>query len=182
VTVLLVLGAEGTAASAAPLAAAVDSGGPWAGVVVRAGGAGASLGALLALIAGIGRTSLAMAREGDLPTWLAAIHPRYRVPHRAELALAGAVIVLVATVDLRSVIGFSSFGVLAYYLIANLSAFTQTGADRRFPRGLQILGAIGCLVLVLTLPVASIISGTVVLGVGLGYRFVRVSSFAQGRT
>jgi APA family basic amino acid/polyamine antiporter len=179
VTVLLVLGAGGTAASAAPLAAAVDSGGPWAGAVVRAGGAGASLGALLALIAGIGRTSLAMAREGDLPTWLAAVHPRYRVPHRAEVVLAGAVIVLVATVDLRSVIGFSSFGVLVYYLIANLSAFTQTGAARRFPRGLQVLGAIGCVVLVLTLPVASIVSGTVVFGVGIGYR---LSSFVRGRT
>ena len=52
------------------------------------GGAAAALGALLALIAGVGRTSLAMARQGDLPRWLAAVHPRYRVPHRAEIALA----------------------------------------------------------------------------------------------
>ena len=38
--------------------------------LVDVGAAVASLGALLALIAGIGRTTLAMAREGDLPRWL----------------------------------------------------------------------------------------------------------------
>ena len=176
VTLLLVLGADGTAASTAPLAVAVEAGGrEWATVVVRVGGAAASLGALLALIAGIGRTSLAMARHGDLPGWLAAVHPRFRVPHHAEVALAGAVSVLVATVDLRSVIGFSSFGVLLYYLIANLSAFTQSEPDRRFPRWLQILGAFGCLLLVVTLPGGSIVAGSAVLLVGLAYRLHRRS-------
>ena len=37
------------------------------------------------------------------------------------------------TVDMRGVIGFSSFGVLIYYAIANASAFTRTadnGAGR----------------------------------------------------
>jgi APA family basic amino acid/polyamine antiporter len=143
-------------------------------VVVRVGGAAASLGALLALIAGIGRTSLAMARNGDLPGWLAAVHPRYRVPHHAEVALAGAVTVLVATADLRAVIGFSSFGVLLYYLIANVSAFTQVGVDRSVPRGLQVLGAIGCLLLVATLPARSIAIGSVVLLIGIAYRGQRL--------
>jgi APA family basic amino acid/polyamine antiporter len=175
ITVLLVLGAGQVAASPAPLAVAVDAGGQqWATVVVRVGGAAASLGALLALIAGIGRTSLAMARNGDLPGWLAAVHPRYRVPHHAEVALAGAVTVLVATADLRAVIGFSSFGVLLYYLIANVSAFTQVGVDRSVPRGLQVLGAIGCLLLVATLPARSIAIGSVVLLIGIAYRGQRL--------
>jgi len=53
----------------APLTAAVQSAGAGnVAPVVRIGGAVASLGALLALIAGIGRTSLAMARNRDLPT------------------------------------------------------------------------------------------------------------------
>src|SRR5690625_894393 len=73
-TLLATLGPEGTAETAAPLAAAVEGGAwSWAGPAVRVGGAAASLGALLALIAGVGRTSLAMAREDDLPRWLAAI-------------------------------------------------------------------------------------------------------------
>src|SRR5690606_27995689 len=123
---LLVLGPQRLAAASAPLAAAVHAGGwDWAGPVVRVGAAAASLGSLLALIAGVGRTSLAMARNADLPRWLAAVHPRFRVPHRAEVVVAVAVCALVLTVDLRGAIGFSSFGVLIYYLIANVSAYTQ---------------------------------------------------------
>jgi basic amino acid/polyamine antiporter, APA family len=138
--------------------------------VVRVGAAVASLGALLALIAGIGRTSLAMARNGDLPRWLSAVHPRYRVPHHAETALAVVVGVLVATTDLRGVIGFSSFGVLTYYGIANASAFTQPAGQRRWPRALNVLGVGGCATLAVTLPVVSIVAGVVVLAVGLGGR------------
>ena len=168
VTVLAVLGAQGTAATTAPLAATVEAAGwSWAGPVARVGGAAASLGALLALIAGIGRTSLAMARHGDLPRWLAAVHPRYRVPHRAEVALAVVVCVIVLSVDLRGAIGFSSFGVLLYYLVTNASALTQDPGHRRFPRALQLLGAAGCVVLVVTLPVSAIAVGTGVLVVGV---------------
>jgi len=174
VTLLAALGLAGTAAAPAPLAAAV-AGTPWAGVVVRVGAAAASLGALLALVAGVGRTTLAMAREGDLPRPLAAVHPRFRVPHRAEVAVAAVVVALVLTVDLRGAIGFSSFGVLAYYAVANLAAWTQTGAHRRYPRALQAVGLAGCVVLCGTLPPAAMLTGAGVLAVGLLVRWVRVS-------
>ncbi|MCP2328045.1 APA family basic amino acid/polyamine antiporter [Hamadaea flava] len=175
VALLHVLGPEKLAASVAPLADAVHAAGwNWAAPLVRVGAALASLGALLALIAGIGRTALAMARHDDLPRWLSAVHPRYAVPHRAEIALAVVVCALVLTVDLRGAIGFSSFGVLVYYLIANLAAWTQTGADRRYPRILQALGALGCVVLVATLPWPAVVGGLAVFGVGLLYRALRL--------
>ena len=117
--------------------------------------------------------ALAMARAGDLPSWLAAVHPRHRVPHHAELALGVVITLLVLTVDLRGAIGFSSFGVLLYYLVANLSAFTQDPAHRRFARPLQVLGAVGCAVLVLTLPPTSIVVGVAVFALGVGYRATR---------
>lgn len=171
VALLAVLGPDGVAGSTTPLASAVEAGdGDWAAPVVRVGAAAASLGALVALIAGVGRTGLAMAREGDLPRWLAAVHPRFQVPHHAELALAGVVCLLVLTVDLRGAIGFSSFGVLLYYLVANLAAFTQEPQHRRFPRALQLLGALGCAVLVVTLPSGAALSGLVVLAAGAAYR------------
>jgi len=174
VSLLLVLGPDGIAATAAPVVAAVDAG-SWSALapVARIGAAAASLGALLALIAGVSRTGLAMAREGDLPRWLAAVHPRFRVPHRAELVLAAVVCLLVLTVDLRGAIGFSSFGVLLYYVVANLAAYTQSAARRRWPRALQVAGALGCLVLVATLPWTSVVAGAAVLGVGVLYRIVR---------
>lgn len=175
VSALHALGAAGLASASAPLGAvAATTGADWPGIVIRVGAAGASLGALLAMVAGIGRTSLAMARNRDLPSWFASVHPRFRVPYRAELALGLIVCVLVAVTDLRGAIGFSSFGVLLYYFVANLSAWTQQKADRRYPRALAIAGAAGCLVLVLALPVPSIVAGIVVLAIGVGYRLIRL--------
>jgi APA family basic amino acid/polyamine antiporter len=144
----------------------------WVLPVVQAGAVVASLGALLALIAGIGRTTLAMARNGDLPRWLASVHPEYRVPDHAELALAVAIGGLVVMTDLRGAIGFSSFGVLIYYAIANAAAFTQEAPRRRWPRALNVVGLVGCLVLVLTLPVQAVVAGVVMFAIGLAGREV----------
>jgi APA family basic amino acid/polyamine antiporter len=140
--------------------------------VVRAGAAVASLGALLALIAGVGRTGLAMARNRDLPRWLDSVHPRHRVPDHAELAVAGAVSVLVLTTDLRGAIGFSSFGVLTYYAIANASAFTQEAGHRRWPRALNVFGLAACVALVATLPWQAVAAGVGVFAVGLAGRLL----------
>ncbi|WP_284977598.1 APC family permease [Arthrobacter sp. fls2-241-R2A-200] len=175
VTVLAALGPDGVAASATPLAAAVDNGTlRWAAPVVRVGAAVASLGALLALIAGLGRTSLAMAREHDLPNWLAAVHARYKVPHRSETVIAVAICVIISVADLRGAIGFSSFGVLLYYLVANVAAFTQPREDRRYPKALQVAGALACVLLVATLPPLSAALGVLMFLVGILYRFVRL--------
>jgi len=167
------LGPRTLAASDAPLAEVVASAGwLWAEPVVRIAAGVAALGALLALLAGIGRTSLAMARDRELPAPLAAVHPRFSVPYVAEIVVGIAVIALVLAVDLRGAIGFSSFGVLLYYFIANAAATTQPRSERRVPRALSVAGAIGCLVLVVTLPLGSIVAGVIVLAVSALYRVV----------
>jgi APA family basic amino acid/polyamine antiporter len=173
VTLLSVLGPERLADSTAPVAEAAAAGGwTWTAPVVRTGAALAALGALLALIAGVGRTALAMGRTGDLPRWFAAVSRR-SVPHHAELALAAAVCLLIVFTDLRGAIGFSSFGVLLYYLIANLAALRQQPGHRRHPRAVAILGAVGCAVLVATLPWPSIVGGLVVVAAGVVLRAMR---------
>lgn len=175
VTLLAAMGSEGIAASATPLAQVVASGTwAWAAPVVRIGAAVAALGALLALVAGLGRTGLAMAREHDLPNWLAAVHPRHQVPHRAEVVLAVVICAVLTVADLRGAIGFSSFGVLVYYLVANIAAFTQSGADRRYPKALQVIGALACMALVATLPAASVLSGVAIFVVGILLRVFRL--------
>lgn len=173
VALLWSLGPDALARSPAPLTDAVTAAGtPAAGTLVRVGAIAASLGALLALQAGLGRTMLAMAREGDLPRALAAVHPRHRVPHRAEVMIGLAAIALVLLGDLRQAIGFSSFGVLLYYAIANLSAWRQTGPNRRRPRSLDLVGLFGCLLLVVTLPRTDVVIGTAVVAIGVAGREV----------
>jgi basic amino acid/polyamine antiporter, APA family len=174
-SILLALGPAGVAAAPAPLVAATDAAGwVWASLPVRLGAAAAALGALLALIAGVGRTTLAMARHDDLPRWLAAVHERHQVPHHAEVTVAGLVCVLILLTDLRGAIGFSSFGVLLYYLIANVAAYTQSREQPRFPRVLQFVGAAGCGILVVTLPLRAVLGGTLVFAVGISYRAIRL--------
>ncbi|WP_118914160.1 APC family permease [Mycobacterium shigaense] len=168
VAALAAAGPDRLAHAAAPLAEAVRAAGVPALVpVITVGAALASMGALLALVAGLGRTTLAMSRHRDLPGWLAAVHPRYHVPHRAEITLSVVVCALVATVDLRGVIGFSSFGVLIYYAIANAAAYTL-----RRRRVLNACGLVGCLVLVATLPWQSAVAGLGMFAVGIAGRAV----------
>jgi APA family basic amino acid/polyamine antiporter len=166
VAVLSVLGAGGLGHAAAPLADAVRAAGvPGLVPVVRVGAAVAALGSLLALILGVSRTTLAMARDRHLPSVLSAVHSRFQVPHRAELAVGVVVAVLAATVDVRGAIGFSSFGVLAYYAVANASAWTLNPAPTA--RGLSAVGLLGCVLLAFSLPVLSVVVGAGVLVVGV---------------
>jgi len=120
-----------------------------------------------------------MARDHHLPHVLARVHPRFGVPHRAELAVGAIVVVLVATVDLRGAIGFSSFGVLTYYAIANASALTLTPGENRPPRWLPVLGLVGCAALALSLPSVSVISGAAVLVIGAAIWLIRHRSIAM---
>ncbi|WP_340376834.1 APC family permease [Streptomyces sp. SS7] len=165
VAVLSVLGSGALGRAEAPLADAVRAAGvPGMVPVVRAGAAVAALGSLLALILGVSRTTLAMARDRHLPGALAAVHPRFQVPHRAELAVGAVVAVLAATVDVRGAIGFSSFGVLAYYAVANASAWTLDRSPTA--RALPALGLLGCAALAFALPLTSVVTGAAVLTAG----------------
>ncbi|WP_326754236.1 APC family permease [Streptomyces hirsutus] len=172
VAVLSVLGARGLGDSGAPLADAVRAAGvPELTPVVRVGAAAAALGSLLALILGVSRTVLAMARDRHLPGFLSAVHPRFQVPHRAEAAVGAVVAVLAATVDVRGAIGFSSFGVLVYYAVANASAWTLRPGP--VARVLPAVGLAGCLVLAFSLPGMSVALGAGMLAVGTAAYGVR---------
>ena len=158
VAVLIALGPDDLARSAAPLADAVRiAGAGWLEPAVRAAAALAALGSLLSLILGVSRTVLAMARDRHLPGALAAVHTRFGVPHRAEVAVGVVVGAVAAAADVRAAIGFSSFAVLVYYAIANASAFTLNGR-----RWVPVLGVAGCVTLAVFLPAASIAAGAAV--------------------
>lgn len=174
VAALKVLGPAGLADAAAPLSDAVRAAGADRLVpVVRVGAAVAALGSLLALILGVSRTTLAMARDRHLPHALAAVHARFGVPHRAEVTVGAVVALLAATADVRGAIGFSSFGVLAYYAIANASAWTLAPDEGRPNRLVPIVGLAGCAVLAFALPLGSVVSGTAVLLLGAGVYALR---------
>ncbi|MCX3059233.1 APC family permease [Streptomyces beihaiensis] len=180
VAAVSVLGTRGLATASAPLADAVRAAGADGLVpVVRAGAAVAALGSLMALVLGVSRTTLAMARDRHLPHTLSAVHPRFQVPHRAELAVGAVVAVAAALGDVRGAIGFSSFGVLAYYAVANASAWTLTSAFRG--RVVPAVGAVGCAALAFSLPATSVAAGAGVLVVGAAAYAARAQLPARTR-
>jgi APA family basic amino acid/polyamine antiporter len=164
-TLLAVLGPAELARTTAPLAQAVQAcGATGFAPVVRIAAALAALGSLLSLILGVSRTALAMARDGHLPAVLALVHPRFGVPHRAEMAVGVVVAAVAAVADVREAIGFSSFAVLVYYAVANASAWTLPASSAR--RAIPVVGFGGCLLLAFCLPSSSVIAGAGVLTVG----------------
>ena len=165
--VIHVLGVGGVAAGASPvLEAAERIGGGELAPVVRIAAGIAALGALLGGILGVSRTTLAMARDRHLPAPLAAVHATRRTPYVAEICVGVLVAVIVLLADVRQAIGFSSFAVLVYYLVANTAALRLDRRRRRLPAWVPVLGAIGCVTVAGSLPWESVVGGVVVFVVG----------------
>lgn len=165
---------DALATSIAPLEEAVA--GTWMPEpVVTAAAATGAFGSLLALTAGLGRTTMAMARAADLPGPLARVNGR-GVPALAEGVAVAVAAGLAWAGDLTVAIGVSSFAVLLYYAVAGASAFRAAGTGRvagwRMPRPLSALGALLCLALMASLPWTAIVAGVGVLALAGATRVV----------
>jgi APA family basic amino acid/polyamine antiporter len=162
---VLVAVAVSVTASSADVAAVA----PWTSgsVAVRLVAAAAAFGSLVALMAGVGRTSMAMARQADLPPSLAVTN-RAGVPARAEAVSALMAIALTGVGSLSFAIAVSSVAVLVYYAVANLAAVRQhrRGGTAGFsiPWQLSAVGVVVCVALVASLPWLAV----AVAGVGIG--------------
>lgn len=168
VSALLVVGPATLAQSNAPLVTAVQKAGfdQWLWLI-KVGAVFATLGVLLSLMAGVSRTLFAMAADKKMPSYLARVHPTHNVPHLAEMTVGLILAGVVLLVDIRSAIGFSSFTVLLYYAITNMSSYTLKADERMFSRKFAIFGFMSCLVLAFTLPIMSVIVGSLVMLFGL---------------
>nr|WP_235483353.1 APC family permease [Leifsonia sp. Leaf325] len=180
---LSVLGVDGLAASTSPLAdlASTALGGVAWPIVASVVAAIASLGSLIGILAGLSRTSLAMAREGDLPGGLSRISTRTHAPVVAEASVALIAIAAVVLLDPRELVGFSACAVLGYYAIAHASALRQPRSERWLPRAVQWTGLAGCVLLTLTLPWQAIVGTVVVLAIGLITRSLRPGRRARSQ-
>jgi len=164
VSALLAVGAPALAEAKAPLARAVEAGRfAWLSPLVQLGASVATLGVLLSLMLGISRSVFFMSANGELPKWFSAVHPRYKVPHHAEIAVAVLIAIIVFLGDVRSAIGFSSFTILIYYAITNASAFTLAPEKRLWPLWIALTGLFSCSLLALSLLAEFLILGMLVM-------------------
>jgi len=139
---------------------------------VLGAGALACLGSLMGILAGLSRTGLAMAREGDLPGGLSWIAPRTRTPVVAEASVAAAAIAGALLLPAGSLVAVSSTCVLTYYAIAHVAAIRmrRRGARQWLPAALPWAGVAACGLVVVTLPWPGVVAAAAWLAVGLGAR------------
>ena len=126
----------------------------------------ASLGSILALLAGVSRTAAEMASDRELPR-LFESRNRFSSPWVAEVLIAIGASALLFVGDLSSVIGFSSFSVLFYYSVAHLSALGQPADERLLPQGIPTLGLALCLLLALSVPGPAVVVSAAILVVAV---------------
>lgn len=163
---LFTLGPADLARSGSPLAAAVGAvEAPALGVVVRFGAAAACAAALLSVLVGLSRTTLAMARHRDLPHWLSAVGPR-DTPWRADVLGALAAILTAVLAGPVAAIALSACCVLVYYAVINCAALMLPTGSRRWPAWTAVLGLALCLLLAVLLPTAQVLVSTVALVLG----------------
>lgn len=121
--------------------------------VVRIAAVVAAGGALLSLLAGVGRTLFAMSREGDAPRALAQVSLT-GVPQRAQLVAAAGAGVVVLAGGIGAALAVSGASILTYYAIAHLSALRMAADEPRPPRLVPVLGLVGCAVIAFALVLA----------------------------
>jgi APA family basic amino acid/polyamine antiporter len=124
------------------------------------------LGVILSQLLGLSRMAFAMARRGDLPRFLAHVHPKHGVPGRAVLVIGAVAAAVAATGTLAGVAAAASFTILIYYGIANLAALRMPREAKLFSDAVPVFGLVACSLLALALAPRTILVGLVTLAVG----------------
>ena len=175
-------GAPMLAATSAPLEQAAGQFSSGLGLrLILVGGTSAMLGVLLSQLLGVSRMFYAMGERGDMPPLFTRLSGR-GVPLAGLLVTYVVIAVLIVTGGLAPISAAASFTILLYYGICNLSALRQPASERLVPRWVPALGLVSCLVLALSLPPLTMLSGLIILAVGhllrLVYRRLRPAPVA----
>jgi APA family basic amino acid/polyamine antiporter len=140
------VGAANLSSSSSPLTRAIEvTGNKLAITIVSAGALLATASVLLTAILGVSRMAYAMARRNALPSVLSQLHPKYRTPYFSIWTTGAVIAILVLLIDLSKVVAISSFSLLFYYSLANVSALRLRIEERLYPKFVPLFGAFSCL-------------------------------------
>ena len=182
ITTLAILGATGVSKSASPLETTMTALGSTIGVVIISAGALlTTFNEGLSDLLGVSRVAFAMGRETDLPQGLAKLG-KGQNPWRSVLFVGTISILIAAFAPLTIAIAVSSFGILLYYSITNLSALKLPIKQRMFPAWLAVAGLIGCLGLAFALAPQEIGIGLAILSAGIIFRVFRLAALKSRKS
>jgi len=162
------VGATKLSGSNSPLKEAVSITGSAAAIyAISTGGLLATASVLLTSILGVSRMAYAMARRKDLPLAMSQLHTKFNTPYYSIWIIGVSMTLLALFVDLSKVVAISTFALLFYYTLANVSALKLKVQKRMYPQIVPVLGALTCLALMIFIPLEAWIIGAAGLGVGV---------------
>ena len=100
----------------------------------------------LALMPGISRIYVAMARDGILPSALSTIHKKYNSAYISEVLVLVTVIIGIYQLNVIDSIKLSSFFILIYYAITNLSVIRLEKGERIYTVAIAYYGLFMCII------------------------------------
>ncbi|MBA9004610.1 amino acid permease [Thermomonospora cellulosilytica] len=175
----------------APLADAFKAvGQSWAATLISVGAIAGLTTVVLILLLGQSRVFFAMSRDGLLPQWLSAVHPRFRTPYRTTILVGVVVAVLAGLIPLSELAELVNIGTLFAFVLVSIGVVVLRRTRPDLPRSFRtpfvpvvpILSVLACLFVMLNLPVETWLrfAGWLVLGAVLyfayGYRNSRLAA------
>jgi basic amino acid/polyamine antiporter, APA family len=167
-----------------PLAVGIDATGlRWLSPVIKIAALFGLFSTMVVNLIGQTRIFFSMSRDGLLPPLFARVHPRFRTPHVSTI-ITGLIIALVAGVTPITVLSqLVSMGTFLAFVLVSLGVIVLRHTAPEWPRPFRapavplvpILGAVFCIVQMLSLPQTTWVRLIVWLVVGL------VVYFAYGR-
>ena len=140
-------------------------GGDWLGHAVALGAVLSTAGLFMSLLLTNSRLPYVLARDGDLPAWLGAIHPRFGTPWPAVL-LSTVCYTAFAAFSFRELIVLNIW-LYSLSLLVELAAFLWLRAvEPELPRPWRVPGGFGGAVLVAVLPAAFMLGAVATAGAG----------------
>ena len=147
--------------SASPLSDAFDAVGlEWMANVIAAGACIGLVAVAMILMLGQTRVAFAMSRDGLLPPWLSAVHPRYGTPHRLTLIVGVGVAALAGFLPLGTLTDLVNIGTLFAFILVSVGVVILRRAQPDLPRSFRVPAApliatvavLSCFYLMLNLP------------------------------
>jgi APA family basic amino acid/polyamine antiporter len=179
---------------AAPVAAGIDATGvSWGSILVKIGAIFGLGTVMLVMLLGQSRVFFSMSRDGLLPKWASAIHPRFRTPWISTLTVGLIVAVLPAVLPVDRLAELVNIGTLLAFTIVCAGVWVLRVRHPDLPRPFRtplvpivpILGILSALYLMANLPLITwaVMIGWLVVGLfiyfGYSVRHSKVQRLTQ---
>jgi APA family basic amino acid/polyamine antiporter len=109
----------------------------WVVVIISVGGLLATASVLLVFQLGQTRIFFSMARDGLLPPWAAAVHPKYRTPHLSTLLTGILVAAFAGVMNIDEVVDLCNIGTAFAFILAAAGILILRKTDPDRPRAFK---------------------------------------------